>query len=499
LGFGGWPRRVDKVTVAFERYLILSGHWLGANLRWVLLYDLKSDQILMFNRDVLAATNVADFGVTQDGRTLVQYNVGGQLYFYDVASGNLILRGSDIDDELIVYDSRGYYRASPEGAQFVFLKFPGLPGYNALQQFSQTLKRPDLIAARLAGAADTPDPRLTPPPTLKLSVEIAQSDGTRAAKVRASATSSVGLSKLKLYIDGRTIYDQDLRGNTDDIDILLPLKPEMRWISAVVTDTTGYDSVAQGSSLPGAGKASNSKLYVLAIGTDRYNDRRIPHLTLAKKDATSFVHAVKALKGGLYNDIDISSFLDASDLREILIAKLRKVAEAATNNDTIMLFAAGHGFRDRSTGQFYLATRNTELANLRQSSIAWDDVAGALSGTSARVLVLLDACHAGAADGGANDDAVSSLLKGGTQLTVLAAAKGRQESEEDADLGGGRFTTALVRAITVDRKAIDTNGNAAIELAELYAAIKRQVVKGSDGAQTPWIARNLLVGEVPLF
>jgi uncharacterized caspase-like protein len=114
------------------------------------------------------------------------------------------------------------------------------------------------------------------------------------------------------------------------------------------------------------------------------------------------------------------------------------------------------------------------------------------------VFVLLDACQSGAAaDGGSNDDAVAALLGQKASITVIAAAKGRQESLE---LGtGGAFTTALVRAITEDRRATDTNNNGSIELAELYDAVKRQVVTITRGEQTPWIARNLMLGEAPLF
>jgi uncharacterized caspase-like protein len=114
------------------------------------------------------------------------------------------------------------------------------------------------------------------------------------------------------------------------------------------------------------------------------------------------------------------------------------------------------------------------------------------------VFVLLDACQSGAAaDGGSNDDAVAALLGQKASITVIAAAKGRQESLE---LGtGGAFTTALVRAITEDRRATDTNNNGSIELAELYGAVKRQVVTITRGEQTPWIARNLMLGEAPLF
>ena len=80
----------------------------------------------------------------------MQVNSNGHLYFCtDVGSEKLLLRGVDIDDELVVYGAHGYYAASPEGAHFVFLKFPGLPGYNSFHQFARTLHRPDLIRAVL--------------------------------------------------------------------------------------------------------------------------------------------------------------------------------------------------------------------------------------------------------------------------------------------------------------------------------------------------------------
>ena len=78
-----------------------------------------------------------------------------------------------------------------------------------------------------------------------------------------------------------------------------------------------------------------------------------------------------------------------------------------------------------------------------------------------------------------------------------AASKGRQDSGE-TELGGN-FTVSIIRALTLNRQKTDSNNNGAIELAELYGAIKRDVVVATKGAQTPWIARNQMVGEIPLF
>ena len=86
----------------------------------------------------------------------------------------------------------------------------------------------------------------------------------------------------------------------------------------------------------------------------------------------------------------------------------------------------------------------------------------------------------------------------GWRMRKVAAAKGRQESFEKQELGGGVFTNALVAALG-NRAAVDSNKNGVIELSELYSKVKPAVLTEMQGLQTPWLARADMVGEVPLF
>jgi hypothetical protein len=158
MGFGGWPESVDRVSIAYDRYLLASGTWTIDDRRWLLMYDLQADKIAFFNRDLPDASTETKFAITADGATILQTNSNGHLYFYNVADEKPVLSGLDIDDELVVYDRHGYYSSTPEGAQFVFVKFPGLSGYNSLHQFSAMLNRPDVIRNILTGKTDTPRP-----------------------------------------------------------------------------------------------------------------------------------------------------------------------------------------------------------------------------------------------------------------------------------------------------------------------------------------------------
>jgi uncharacterized caspase-like protein len=332
-----------------------------------------------------------------------------------------------------------------------------------------------------------------------LEVEVAKTASDRTAKLKLTASSAVGLASIRVFVDGRTQGEYQVGGHDASIEPTIALSPEARWITAVAIDTAGYESVPRGLELSGAERATTSRLYAIAVGTDRYDDMdRFEQLAAAKIDAANFANSLKTVERVAYGNVELASYLDAAGLRTALPEKIREVVAKAGENDTIMLFAAGHGVLDPSTGQFFLVTRETRADQLAATAIGWAEIAAALDGAKARVIVFLDACHSGAAAGGTNDDAVLALMNRKASLTVIAGAKGRQLSKEYKGTGGA-FTTAFVTAITEERRATDTNANGAIELAELYAAVKRHVMSRTKGKQTPWIARNQMIGEMPLF
>jgi uncharacterized caspase-like protein len=82
---------------------------------------------------------------------------------------------------------------------------------------------------------------------------------------------------------------------------------------------------------------------------------------------------------------------------------------------------------------------------------------------------------------------------------VLSASKGRQFSEESPVAGGGLFTNAVADVVARRRDVHDLDGNGVIEVSELYAGVKRLVIEQSRGRQTPWLARNQMVGDFALF
>lgn len=495
LGFGSWPQTVDATAISEDRYLVANGTWPGG--RWALVFDLETRKVKTFIGNVENADDFGALALTKDGRTLVQANTNGQLFFYDTTTGKVILRGVETDDELIIYDESGYYLSSPEGSQFLNLKFPGIPGYSSVAQFASTLDRPDAIKAILAGRPALPKPNLTAPPNLRISTAVSGKGNARQATLEYETASEVGLKELIIFVDGRPERRLPLSGERTTGRVTVGIAAEARWISAVTVDRSGYRSIARGQGLPNAAAPTSSRLFVISVGTDTYSDNRIDALKGAKRDAEQFAGLATLQKGKLYGDVEVIPLFDEPDLKGRLIARIRETVSKARVEDTIMMFAAGHGDRG-ADGRFYLLTGDSRLDALEQTSVSWIDIAEAFRGVKARVVIFLDACRSGAAgQSGTNDDAVAAILKEDVPITVIAASKGRQDSLETS--AGGYFTRAILKAVYDDRAKTDSNGNGAIELAELYGVLKPSVVRSTGHKQTPWIARNQMVGEIPLF
>ncbi len=484
-----------KPRIFLGRYLVAA----LAGAKTIAVIDLRGEQKSVVLKDIPQADLADDILLTADGRHVIQVNSDGQFFFHDVASAKMVLGGRYIDAELIFYTPEGYYWSSYEGAHFVQLRFPGLPQLYSFQQFASVLDRPDMVKSQLEKRApELPHPALTPPPDLE--IELAQADaGAGEDRIRVHAHSATGLARLRLYHDGELVRDEPLTGNEFNGEFSAPHSRHARWLTALALDAKGFVSASQALRLKPEGGGTN-RLLGVAVGVDRYADPSI-NLTYAKSDASRLAAALKARGTSYYAAQNIELLLDQAATGQSIADALEKAAASATPEDTILFFFAGHGAQGQD-GRYYLIPSNIDLNSIEKTALPWARVAGALGRTKARAIVILDACHSGlsGAEGLAtNDDAVKGLLSGSrAPLLVLAASKGRQLSFEGRDWQGGVFTYALTKALK-DPASGEDGGNGAIDVSGLYRKLREIVSRETKGQQTPWLARQDLIGDFPLF
>ena len=285
-------------------------------------------------------------------------------------------------------------------------------------------------------------------------------------------------------------------------------------MSLLAIDANGLASQPIGRDL-GPDPRGRSRIISLSIGIDRYANPSL-NLTGATTDAETIAQSLKGLAGSEAAAEPLTLLNENATQSGILSAFERVVSEARVG-DTLVVSYAGHGVRD-SDGTFYLSTHGTRLDDLAGTAIAWRQIGAILQRSKARVVLLLDACQSGAAGSNffaSNDQAASELLAGvPANIVIFSASKGREFSFEAPGGKGGVFSRAFAEVITEERTAHDLNKNGAIEISELFIGVKRKVlvdgrpvreqyarVKGVDTpvTQTPWIARNQMVGDFALF
>jgi uncharacterized protein len=487
-----------KTQLVLGRYLVIG----SIADQSIVLYDIKSDRVLATLMKVAQADLMEDVRLSADAKTIVQINRDGQFFLYDVSSGRNFLSGRYVDDEIILYTSEGYYWSSYEGAHFVQLRFPGLRPLYPFPQFASVLDRPDIIKRRFKDPSENlTQPDLTPPPDLNISFAGQQSVARENNEllVRVNASSSVGLSHLRFFNDGQLVRDLDLTGNNFKGEVSVPRSANARWLTALATDTKGFLSapVALRQKPQAVGQ---NRLYAILVGNDHYSDESI-NLSYAGSDARRLADALRSRGSAYYSEQNVELLLDASS--QAIIPALERLASTAKSGDTILFFFAGHGVKGKD-GAYYLMPSNSDLRTVEKTALAWSRLAEILDKTQARIVVMLDACHSGLSGSqglATNDNAVEGLLSGThAPILVLAASKGRQVSFEAKKWGGGVFTYALLGILA---KGGSINGNhdakETIDVSELYQSLREVVSRETRGLQTPWLARQDLIGNFALF
>lgn len=423
---------------------------------------------------------------------LLTPSVGGN----EQVAPNLLLAGRYDDDELVLWTPTGFYEATYEASRQIALKFNGSDAPFAFDQFAAASARPKLFEDVLRGVNPGKAKPYQVPPIVAVRYESSRPDQVSTTLEQLGGSRAIEAS---VYQDGTLTMEVALDEEKTSWKLNVPRRADARWISVIVTDATGLTSSPQGHDMGPA--RSKREITLLAVAVDEYDDSRLAGLNFSKTDAFSFSEALRSYVADGQRTFREMAIADAQATKEKVLAEIIAAVSQSGPNDVVLYFS-GHGLTDQ-TGRLFLALKNTNLDDLAGTALSWTEIATATARSSARITVVLDACHSGEAGASmfaTNDDLAGNLLNASTSpITILAASKGRQTSIEDSAAGGGLFTRALVDALTERKVVTDADGNGALEVSEIYRAIKSRVSSDTDGRQTPWLASNRAVGQIPLF
>ncbi len=461
----------------------------------IALVDLDTRKVVRMWRDLPSGDLLAEAYMTQDGNHVVQVNTDGSFALHRISDGKAPLTGRIVDDEIAVWTPDYRFDATAEAAALIDLRFPGLAGQFSLDRFDPVLHAPGLVASVL-DAAPVPARPVPLPPDLSGRVSALGADRVEAV---VTLTPGRAASEVQLYQDGVLTDAWPVPSGLDRLTLGAARLPGSRHASVVARSASGLASNPLTADL---GPATAGGLRrALTVAVDLYRDDALPDLNYAKADADRLMRALSSLPASA-PAFEVPRFVGGRRAAPAdVLAAIDDSLSGLGPSDHLVLFFAGHGLRGPD-GAFYLAMHGTDMNDLPGTALPFASVADRLAQTRARVTILIDACHSGSAGTGAfatNDGAIAGLSSVPSNVTLMAASKGRQLSIEAAALQGGLFTVALERVLVGERDRFDRDGNGRIEASELATGVRTIVEGQSEGRQVPWMTKGRVVGDYALF
>jgi uncharacterized caspase-like protein len=257
------------------------------------------------------------------------------------------------------------------------------------------------------------------------------------------------------------------------------------------------------------------RVWVVAIGISKYQDPTITGLRYADADARAVYEYFRLKLPESQVFLRVNEEATLREIKSLLGTQL--VAQAFDPKDTVILYFAGHGMRDRVTPNLdpYFLPYDARSNDLYSSAFEMNEVTGLLRRLIPdRVVVLIDSCFSGAAGGRSpydpkaegdralfSDEFLDLMAHAGQGRAVLTASGPDEAAQEDPDLGHGVFTYHLLEGLkgaadTIPAGEITPDGN--ITIFEIYKYISSKVNKATGGRQTPMLKAPDVAGEIIL-
>jgi hypothetical protein len=430
----------------------------------------------------------------------------------------------------ILWTPSGYYDASPGAEELIGWHVNNgsdqAADFFPISRFRANYYRPDVVAKILETLDEGEAIRLSneesgrrkgeisvakilPPVVSILSPKDGSETSTKEIEVKFEVRSPSGepVTNVKVLVDGRPIG----RG--------LPIKeiekaqgvqtartpiPEKDTEISIIAENKYAASEPATVSLKWSKKVKEDefiikpKLYVLAIGVSKYEDKNLT-LQFAAKDAKDFAESLLKEKGRLYRDVVVKVLTDEKATKDEIIDGFEWISKETTSNDVAMVFLAGHGVND-SGGVYYFLPVNANLERLRRTGVPFTEMKNTVISLAGKTILFIDTCHAGnvmGARGVAPDitGVVNELASAENGAVVFASSTGKQYSFEDPTWGNGAFTKAAVEGM--EGKADYTGkGRITVNMLDLY--ISERVKELTKGKQTPATAKPKTIPDFPL-
>ncbi|MGU3316982.1 caspase family protein [Sphingomonas sp. M6A6_1c] len=239
--------------------------------------------------------------------------------------------------------------------------------------------------------------------------------------------------------------------------------------------------------------------HALVVGISDYQFAN-PLSAAVLNDAEDLVALLRDPRRCAYDPDRVHVLLDGAATRTAILAALDEIAAVARARDTVCIYFSGHGWRAKDSENSFLLPVEASRAAMERTGIAASLFSEHLSRIDAgRLVVILDACHAGGAgelkepfEGSSAELALSSsaieLLASGAGRAIIASSRPDEKSLIMPGARNSAFTTALLEGLS---GAADTGRSGSIRLFSLFEYVAERVPSLTGGRQHPLLRTKL--------
>ncbi len=279
--------------------------------------------------------------------------------------------------------------------------------------------------------------------------------------------------------------------------------------------------IYNGPSAPAGAAARDQrpKLYALLVGVTNYEDAELNDIHFGARDAEGLSQALERQKGGLYSDVqtkivdyptgaDVAGKVVGPPTRDNVFKGLYWLRQAATDNDLVVVFLSGHGYRDHSDPKqgFWFLTREAKIDELPTTAISGEDLYRQIAALPGKKILFIDASHSGteltsgtraipAETFPSMDKLVNDFTTAGSGTVVYAASQGTELAFEDEAGQHGAFAKALIEALG-EGKGSSPDGTITADLLDYY--LVERVNRLTNGRQHPVMSRPDALPDFPV-
>lgn len=228
---------------------------------------------------------------------------------------------------------------------------------------------------------------------------------------------------------------------------------------------------------------SMPKVWAVVVGVASYT--AMPTLRYSDDDAYQMYAFLKSPEGGALSDNQITLLVDENATKSQIINSLNQKFSAASENDLVIFYYAGHGLEGSFIPYDYNGTESTKLLH--------KDVQDIFTSCKAKnKLFIADACHSGSSSENLQnirgnvketmDKYYQALAKTSGGTALMMSSKAEETSLENKTIRQGVFSYYLIRGL---KGEADFNADNIISVRELFDYVQTQTRQYTNYRQNP--------------